>query len=322
MELESRKRLEFLLNNGVTNTETLVKITGVSRATVYNVKKRLRDGRGVNRKPGSGSPPSLQANDKRRISKLAEKYPIWTREEIAKEAHKRGSPLVSPWTVGRYLKSEGWLYMVPKPRPMLTEAHKKLRLAWCREHLNFDWSNVLFTDESYFQFYSNKKAVWTKGKATKMIPKYSPKVMIWGGIALRGTTSLCFASTSIKSQDYIKILEDFLPSAQALYPDSFWLQQDNARPHTARETKLWMANNGLQVMKWPAVSPDLNVIENVWGLMKKRLDKTEMKTVVEWKLEIEKIWDNLSHDYLKSLIDSMPRRVQMVIEANGDTIKY
>ena len=80
-----------------------------------------------------------------------------------------------------------------------------------------------------------------------------------------------------------------MPALQVLYPDGFWLQQDNARPHIARETKLWMEKNGLKVMKWPAVSPDLDVIENVWGLMKKRIDKTENKTVLEWKREIEKI---------------------------------
>ncbi len=114
-------------------------------------------------------------------------------------------------------------------------------------------------------------------------------MIIWGGIALRETTSLCFTSSSIKSPDFIKILEDYLPSVQVLYPDGFWLEQDNARPYTARETKFWMENNGLQVIKWPVVYPHLNVIENVWGLIKKRIDKTEKKTVVEWKREIEKI---------------------------------
>jgi transposase len=89
MEYESLKRLRFLLNNGIIDTDTLMQMNSVSREfTIYNVKKRLRNGLRVERKPGSGSPLSLQPNEKRRISKLAEKHPTWTRKETAKEAIK------------------------------------------------------------------------------------------------------------------------------------------------------------------------------------------------------------------------------------------
>jgi hypothetical protein len=55
--------------------------------------------------------------------------------------------------------------------------------------------------------------------------------------------------------------------------------------------------------------------------MKNKLEKSEKRTLSEWTLEIQKIWDEIGADLLKSLFDSLPRRIEMCIAANGDTIK-
>ena len=44
--------------------------------------------------------------------------------------------------------------------------------------------------------------------------------------------------------------------------------QDNAPPHSARATMAFLENQHVNVMAWPAVSPDLNPIENVWAHIK------------------------------------------------------
>jgi hypothetical protein len=97
--------------------------------------------------------------------------------------------------------------------------------------------------------------------------------MIWGGISLRGTTTLKFSTSGIKSAEYIDILrENLLPTMEVLYPDSFVLQQDNAPAHTAIDTIKWFQENNLKVVRWSACSPDLNPIENVWKIMKDKVD--------------------------------------------------
>ncbi len=65
---------------------------------------------------------------------------------------------------------------------------------------------------------------------------------------------------------YQDILEHFmLPSADKLYGDAdFIFQQDLAPAHTAKGTKSWFNDHGVTVLDWPANSPDLNPIVNLW----------------------------------------------------------
>ena len=156
----------------------------------------------------------------------------------------------------------------------------------------------------------------------KIIHKHSPAITIWEGIGIQGTTTLHIIRGSINSGTYTEILgENLLVTIGTLYPDGYELQQDNAKPHTSHCTKQWLTEHGIRVVSWPAWSPDLNIIENVWAIMKDRLEKSERRTLSEWTLEIQKIWNELGPDFLKSFFDSLPRRIEMRITANGDTIK-
>ncbi len=74
-----------------------------------------------------------------------------------------------------------------------------------------------------------------------------------------------------------KYLEHFmLPSADKLYGDAdFIFQQDLAPAHTAKGTKSWFNDHGVTVLDWPANSPDLNPIENLWGIVKRKTRDTK-----------------------------------------------
>ena len=50
-------------------------------------------------------------------------------------------------------------------------------------------------------------------------------------------------------------------------------QQDNAACHTAHKVNEYFRNNQINKISWPSHSPDLNIIENVWGKMKLILNK-------------------------------------------------
>lgn len=62
-------------------------------------------------------------------------------------------------------------------------------------------------------------------------------------------------------------------------------------------------------MEWPAASPDLNPIENVWQIMKDRVEKIQPENIKDWKVTIMETSMGLDQNYIDSLIDSMQRRI-------------
>jgi transposase len=323
-EQRIRDRLQLLIECGVTDNRKLTKITGAGLTTVKRVKALLKSGHGVQRKPGSGRKEKLQTRDKQRVAALAKERPKWSRLQLAEEAAKRGSPRVSRWTIGRYLKKANWVKVVPTAKPMLTVKQKATRLAWCLENKDTDWDTVVFSDEAKFQQHTNKTPLWTNKarKRFKRMPKNSQKINVWGAISIRGTSTLALFGHNVNSEVYCAILDEHLESIDVLSPDGYTFQQDNAPPHTSKFTKAWMADHKIKVISWPANSPDLNPIENVWGLIKRKLGLEDPMKTGEWKSKIEDIWLHLGHDYLESLIRSMPKRIEMCIAAGGDHINY
>ncbi len=91
----------------------------------------------------------------------------------------------------------------------------------------------------------------------------------------------CFLKSTVNAAIFQEILENFmLPSADKLYGDAdFIFQQGLAPAHTAKGTKSWFNDHGVTVLDWPANSPDLNPIEHLWGIVKRKMRDTRSDNV-------------------------------------------
>ena len=122
---------------------------------------------------------------------------------------------------------------------------------------------------------------------------------------------------------YQQILsENLIESANLMGLNKFIFQQDNAPAHTSKLLKLFFKENNIELLPWPANSPDLNPIENIWGYISSELSKKEIKSINDMKTQILNIWENLDPFYLQKLADSLPRRLREVIESNGKHTNY
>ncbi len=71
-----------------------------------------------------------------------------------------------------------------------------------------------------------------------------------------------------------------LPSADQLFKDAdFIFQQDFAPAHTAKSTFKWFADHDITVLDWLTNSPDLNPIENLWGIVKRKMRNKRPKNM-------------------------------------------
>lgn len=149
----------------------------------------------------------------------------------------------------------------------------------------------------------------------------SGKLEVWGGFSYDGRRVLARIQGSLNAERYCQLLEDNLLPLD-LPGNDLALQQDNATCHSARRTQRFLEENNIDVLPWPAQSPDLNPIENLWSQLQEQVDRRVVHGFDQlWETALE-IWNGLDVQILQNLVDSMPRRIQAVIEAGGRSIPY
>src|SRR3954469_5895835 len=101
-------------------------------------------------------------------------------------------------------------------------------------------------------------------------------------------------------------------------------QHDGDPKHTANSTKQWLKRDKIMVLDWPPQSPDLNPIEHLWNEVDRRLRKLETRVHSQDQLweAIQKIWVEMDNEFLTTLINSMPERIEDVIKAKGGYTRW
>ena len=102
---------------------------------------------------------------------------------------------------------------------------------------------------------------------------FPQSVLVWGYVSAAGVGRLCFLRTTVNTVAYQDVLDHFLiPYTEDKFEDGdFVFQQDHASPHSARSTIKWLKKKDIQVFDWPVNSPDARPIENLWGIIKRKL---------------------------------------------------
>jgi hypothetical protein len=142
-----------------------------------------------------------------------------------------------------------------------------------------------------------------------------------------GTGYGCKVDGSFNKEVYKDILGDeFTKSLEHLGmgAEEVIYMHDNARPHKAKVPTKWLEDHGIECFEWPANSPDLNPIENLWAELKRLLgDYDEVPSgMLELWDRVQAVWDSFGQDYCQKLIESMPRRMDMVLRRKGKSIPY
>ncbi len=102
------------------------------------------------------------------------------------------------------------------------------------------------------------------------------------------------------------------------------LQQDNATPHTAMITRNFLQQNNINVLDWPANSPDLNPIENIWSELGRAVHRRDPIPANARQLRDALVaeWNNLPQQLFESVVQSMRRRCTSCIAAHGGHTRY
>lgn len=150
--------------------------------------------------------------------------------------------------------------------------------------------------------------------------------MVWGCFAYSGVGNLVDIPTTMTKEIYLDILKDNVKqSARRVGLGRFWTyQQDNDPKHTAKVVQKWFVDNKVGLLDWPAQSPDLNPIENLWAIVDRQVRNREdlPRNIKDLYQVLKTEWDQIPVETLQNLVKSMPRRIQACIAAGGGHTKY
>ena len=281
--------------------------------------------------PGRGRKKKTTPHEDRRIVREVKKKGRTSTKEIKESLNLS----VSEKTIGRRLKAAGYISSYERKKPHISPKNKKKRLAFAKEHLSKPiqfWSNVLWTDESKFELFGSKKRerVWRKsGEAllernVKMTRKFGGgNIMVWGCFSRNGVGELARIESIMTGESYVHILKENLPkSVEKLRLErNYVFQQDNDPKHTSRVATAFFTKNNINVLKWPAQSPDLNPIENLWGILDTKLPKNRSSADNCFEL-LKKAWEEIDQNVIANLIESIPNRLKCVIKNRGGPTNY
>lgn len=219
---------------------------------------------------------------------------------------------------------------------MLTQKQKKRRLKWAKERIKWlprDWYKIIWSEESRFELavgdarkrIIRKKCEGFHSDCLARKVKFPASVMVWGCMSASGVGSLYLIEGTVNAEKYIQLLDShLLPSIPRLkdMDDQYIFQQDGASCHTAKKSLKWLSDKNIPVLDWPSSSPDLSPIETLWGVMKKKLRSGPPRTVGALKLKLQDIWDSFTPEYCRTLVATMPKRVEAVVKAKGDVTQF
>ena len=149
-------------------------------------------------------------------------------------------------------------------------------------------------------------------------------MIIWGCLAYSGVGNIAFIDDTMTVTSYIEVLRDILRFSASILglSDTYHFQQDNDPKHSAWALKLWLLYNVFKRLNTPPQSTDTNLIENLWQILDLKVRKRHISSKRDLMEKLSKEWYNISIQCTKTLVESMPRRLQVLIEANGLHTKY
>jgi transposase len=312
-------------------------------STIRNTIKKEQERVNQCSLPRSGQPQKVTSEQKENLIQLTKTNPHITLYELQESVNMR----CSKTTIRRVFRNLHMRKWLQRDRPEILSENAEKRLQWAQRYAHFtsiDWQRVIWSDESTVERGKGGQLIWTWNDPSEQLVEHdvreirtgkSIKKMFWAAFRYNTRTSLVPLSSDGSSRGggitATVIRQIYMDRLPELLENGDIFMQDNAPVHTAHIIRQLLQEMQVEVMVWPPYSPDLNPIENLWAIMKTiiRQDHPELENapdndttlcaLIEAGIEA---WGSIEERVLENLSNSMPHRVQAVLNADGWYTKY
>ncbi len=311
---------------------------GTSRSTAQRWHKRLKTTGDLSDAPRSGRPHATTAEQDAAIVNASDNQPFLLAREIRNDL----SLPVSASTVGRRLDEAGLPSRVAARKRHYTDDERRKRLSFAHGYSRWtaeDWERVIFADEVTVEGDGRQRHIRVRrpdghrfdSKYTVHSRIYTPSHHFFACFCSRGPGYCAGYEGKLDGSALKRLLDRTVIATAELYYqtdplmrdlEQWWFLHDNSPAFTSRTVKQWLHNHGVQLLEWPSNSPDLNPIENLWPRVHQLMDRVQAKTDDAVGDAFIEAWESLDLDLFTSLAQSMPDRIQAVIDAKGDATSF
>lgn len=329
-----KSEIKIHLENGKSQSQ-IAKMYGISQSSVSRLKAKIHEFNSIDRIIGSGRKRSLSEEDLGFLIKnIGKDSKIGSTKLSAKLLLDRGKR-VSPRTLRRVLLKNGYKGRSACSKPLLSNKNIFDRLKFAKKHISRSenaWKDVIWSDETKINLFGSdgRRFVrrldgtrYLKGNLTHTVKHGGGNVMLWGCFSSNGVGELTFIENTMDKYEYSRILDTHLErSAKKLNLKNFIFQHDNDPKHSSKHVKEYLQDKKIKVLDWPSQSPDLNPIEHLWAILKKKVAVKRAKNKSELKAFIVEEWNKIDKTTCEKLVKSMNNRCRSVISSNGGHTKY
>ena len=146
-------------------------------------------------------------------------------------------------------------------------------------------------------------------------------------------TDFVVVQGNLNAQRYVNLLNNNLLRFMQNFGPGLTFQQDNARPHTALVTANFLAHNNVNVLPWPALSPDVNPIELIWDdvnpieliwdeLGRRARANHQINNVQDLTRALQLEWQAFPNVLIRHYINSMRQGIHACIASNSGHTHY
>lgn len=317
---------------GKSSTE-IAKELNMSERTVRNIIQQYEERGTLEPQHSPGRPSKLDERYIRHVVNIYRKDRSAPLKDVVDQLHIR----VSTRTLRKALQKNGIFARVAVTKPFLTSQQKRARLAFAKEHKGWtvdDWKRVIWTDESTFEIGRNFRRIYVRRTKDEkydegcIVPSFKSgrsSGMVWGAFPGSQKSDIVHIPPDQRTAvDFVDLVYNGALLGFLGEISGGILMEDGAPVHRSNVSKYWRNSRMVETIKWPANSPDLNPMEQIWYTLKdavqhKRVRPSSIHAMVEI---VKEEWANVGEDFLNKLCSSMPKRIQAVIDANGGHTRY